>query len=125
VDSLQHKRLYVHIGSHYHPVATSKNHGRYLLLENCIRNYLREKLDYSPKVVTSKVTKEYIRKVVMSEEEVCLGNMLQEEALIEFLGNLPLVCDNEAVQYVMKKVIVEQSKSGVLEVKTHYFYSFV
>jgi hypothetical protein len=53
-----------------------KNHGRYLLLENCIRSYLKEKPGYSPKVVASKVAKEYIRKVVMSEEEVRLGDML-------------------------------------------------
>jgi hypothetical protein len=53
-----------------------KNRGMYLLLENCIRSYLKEKLGCSPKIVASKVTKEYIRKVVMSEEDVRLGDML-------------------------------------------------
>jgi hypothetical protein len=97
MDSLQHKRLYVHIGSYYHLVARGKNHRKYLLLENYIRSYLREKLGCFPKVVASKVAKEYTCKVVMSEEEVCPSNMLQGEALIEFLENLPLVCNNEVV----------------------------
>jgi hypothetical protein len=109
VDSLQHKRLYVHTGSHYHPVATGKNRGRNLLLDNCTRNYLKEKPGCSPKVVGSKVAKEYIHKVVMNEEEVRLGTMLQGEVLIEFLENVPPMCDNEAAQYVIKKVTVEQS----------------
>lgn len=60
-----------------------------MLLENYIKSYLKEKLDYSPMVVASKVAKEYICKVVMSEELVCLGNMLQGKALTEFLENLP------------------------------------
>ena len=125
VDSLQHKRLYVHTTSHYHPIASNKNLERNVLLENCTRSYLREKLGCSPKVVVSKVAKEYIHKVVMNEEKVRPSTMVQGEVLIESLENLPPMCDDEVVQYVTKKVIVEQSKSNVLEVKIHFFYSFV
>jgi hypothetical protein len=53
-----------------------KNHRRYLLLDNYIRSYLSEIPGCFPKVVASKVAKDYIWKMVMSKEDVRLGNML-------------------------------------------------